>query len=81
MGAADEAATFEPREVAPDAGRGGTGDCKQFLDGCGSSAQEEFDNLLGTVIQRIWHRTDSILLSAQKRNLAMSFRDLQQICW
>jgi hypothetical protein len=79
VGTANEAAIFEPREIAPDAGGRGPGDCQQLFNGCGSGPEKEFDDLLGTVVQRICHRTDSTLLSARRRVSGQVFRDFRGI--
>ena len=54
MGAADQAAVFKPRQVAPDAGRRGAGHGQNLLDGGGSGAEQELDDQFGAAIE--WSR-------------------------
>jgi hypothetical protein len=67
MGAADEAAVFQPGQIAPDAGRRGAGDGQQLFYRGGSGAEQEFDDLLGAAIDRVGHlRGDSTLRKTKR---------------
>jgi len=66
MRTANETPIFQPRQIAPDAGSRRSGDSKQFFDGSGSGAQQEFDDLFGTAIDGFGHlERDSTLSIAE----------------
>jgi hypothetical protein len=66
MCAAYQPASFQPRQIAPDAGRRRAGHGQQLFYGGGSRTEKILDDLLGTATDRIGHITAILLCPHEK---------------